>query len=47
MGSRIMVFFECSTKTAVFDLDANEWLEEEFGVTKSIKWLDCLKMPKI
>ena len=47
IGSRIMVFFDCLENVAVFDFDANEWSEKEFGVTKNIKWFDCLKMPEI
>ena len=47
IGRKILIFKTYSSTITTFDLDKNEWSEENFNATKNIGGFNCLKLPKI
>ena len=47
IGSKMIMFGECSQTFAVYDVDKDEWYEESFQFTEGNKGCICLKVPKM
>ena len=44
-GNKIFIFYRKKSSVVCYDVDKNEWSEEPFAVTESLKGFSCIKVP--